>query len=61
MEATPAPAVSWVCTWMGMSGNFCLRAPTNIVAAFGFRIPDMSYNNNGLLNTERNILLILYI
>ena len=23
MEATPVPAVSWVCTWMGRSGNSC--------------------------------------
>mmetsp|Transcript_5584 Transcript_5584/g.11376 ORF Transcript_5584/g.11376 Transcript_5584/m.11376 type:complete len:287 (-) Transcript_5584:1444-2304(-) len=42
MDATPTPAVSWVCTWMGRSGNFSRRAPTSMVAALGLRRPAIS-------------------
>lgn len=43
IAATPAPAVSWVWTCIGMLGYFSLRAVTKILAAFGFSKPAMSY------------------
>mmetsp|Transcript_11496 Transcript_11496/g.48195 ORF Transcript_11496/g.48195 Transcript_11496/m.48195 type:complete len:228 (+) Transcript_11496:1360-2043(+) len=42
IEATPVPAVSCVCTWMGKSGNFSRSAETSIVAARGLSRPAMS-------------------
>ncbi|PAV58835.1 hypothetical protein WR25_08843 [Diploscapter pachys] len=45
IDATPAPAVSCVCTWMGMSGNFSLSEPISILAASGFSTPAMSCNS----------------
>ena len=42
IDATPVPAVSCVCTWMGKSGNFSRSAPTSIVAARGLSRPAMS-------------------
>mmetsp|Transcript_11679 Transcript_11679/g.43285 ORF Transcript_11679/g.43285 Transcript_11679/m.43285 type:complete len:228 (+) Transcript_11679:798-1481(+) len=42
IEATPVPAVSCVCTWIGKSGNFSRKALTSIVAARGFNKPAMS-------------------
>lgn len=44
MAATPAPAVSWVCTWIGTSGKRSLRAPTSKRPESGFRRPAMSCN-----------------
>ena len=43
MEATPAPAVSWVCMWIGSLGNWARREPTNSEAPLGFKTPAMSY------------------
>ena len=42
MLATPMPGVSWVCTWMGMSGNSLLSAETSIFADAGLSRPAMS-------------------
>mmetsp|Transcript_23155 Transcript_23155/g.78199 ORF Transcript_23155/g.78199 Transcript_23155/m.78199 type:complete len:244 (+) Transcript_23155:1861-2592(+) len=42
MEATPAPALSCVCTWIGTSGNLWRKAETSKVAAFGVNRPAMS-------------------
>jgi hypothetical protein len=40
--ATPVPAVSCVCTWMGVCGKAARRAVTRVVAARGLRRPAMS-------------------
>ena len=44
MAATPLPAVSWVCTWIGMFGNSRRSVPINSVAA---------YDANGPMEGER--------
>mmetsp|Transcript_1370 Transcript_1370/g.4649 ORF Transcript_1370/g.4649 Transcript_1370/m.4649 type:complete len:288 (+) Transcript_1370:889-1752(+) len=42
MDATPVPAVSCVCTWMGRSGCSLRSAPTSSSAALGLSRPAMS-------------------
>jgi hypothetical protein len=42
IEATPVPAVSCVCTWMGSEGNSERSALTSVVAALGLSSPAMS-------------------
>jgi hypothetical protein len=42
IDATPVPAVSCVCTWMGKSGNSRRIAPISSVAAAGLSRPAMS-------------------
>ena len=42
IEATPVPAVSWVCTWIGKFGNSLRSAEMSVVAAAGLSRPAMS-------------------
>lgn len=40
---SPVPAESWVCIWIGTSGNSLRRDETRSVAALGFKRPAMSF------------------
>jgi hypothetical protein len=46
LKSSAGRTVSWVCTWMTVSGNSLRRVPTKISAARGFSRPAMSLMAN---------------